>query len=331
MDKGAFYVGVDLGGTSMTAAVIDVRTGRVMGESKRKTRAELGALSVTDRIAKAISKSITNAGLKRQDILGIGVGVPGPIDPLTGIVVRCANLGASWDQFELGSILSEMIGLPIMIDNDVHVGAVGEFAFGAGKGLSDLIAIFVGTGVGGGIILNGKLHTGTRNSAGEVGHMIIAADVGPVCGCGERGCAEALCSRTAMEREIRASIASGQPSIISHLLEEAGRSDLSAGTIGDAYDAGDAVTIKAVSQAQYYLGLLIASCVNLIDPQAVILGGGVLERMGDAYLDPVRQAAQQHFLNKTDAAGIAILRAVLGDYSGAIGAAVLASERLSSS
>ena len=330
MDKGAYYIGVDLGGTSLTAAVIDVNDGQILGESKRKTRSELGALNVVDRMAKAISKAITNAGLKRQDIQGVGVGVPGPIDPLSGTVIRCANMGATWDQFELGSILSELINLPIVVDNDVHVGAVGEYAFGAGKGVSDLVAIFVGTGVGGGIIWHGKLHTGARNSAGEVGHMVIAADIGPVCGCGERGCAEALCSRTAMEREIRAAIAAGQASVISQLLQESGRSELSAGIIGNAYDAGDAVTIAAVSQAQHYLGLLIASCVNLIDPQAIVVGGGVLERMGDAYLVPVRLAAQQHYINKTDAAGIAIVRAALGDYSGAIGAAVLANERLAS-
>lgn len=328
MDKGAYYVGVDLGGTSLTAAVIDVNDGQILGESKRKTRSELGALGVVDRLAKAISKAITNAGLKHQDILGVGVGVPGPIDPLGGTVVRCPNMGATWDQFELGSILSEQIHLPIVVDNDVNVGAVGEHAFGAGKRVSDLVAIFVGTGVGGGIIWHGKLHAGARNSAGEVGHMVIAADVGPVCGCGERGCAEALCSRTAMEREIRAAIAAGQASVIPQLLQESGRSELSAGIIGNAYDAGDAVTIAAVNQAQYYLGLLIASCVNFMDPQAIVVGGGVLERMGDAYLVPVRQVAQQHYINKTDATGIAIVRAALGDYSGAIGAAVLAKERL---
>ncbi|MHB1356402.1 MAG: ROK family protein [Anaerolineae bacterium] len=328
MEKGAFYVGVDLGGTSLTAAVIDVRNGQVLGESKRKTRAELGALSVVERLAKSINKAITNAGLKRQDIQGVGVGVPGPIDPQSGTVIRCANMGESWDQFELGNVLSELIKLPIVVDNDVNVGAVGESAFGAGKGVRDMVAIFVGTGVGGGIIWHGKLHTGARNSAGEVGHMVLAADVGPVCGCGERGCAEALCSRTAIEREIRVSIAAGQTSIITQLLQESDRSDISAGIIGDAYDAGDAVTIAAVNQAQHYLGLLVASCVNFMDPQAIVVGGGVLERMGDPYLEPVREVAQQHYINKAGAAGIAIVRAALGDYSGAIGAAVLAKERL---
>jgi len=165
-----------------------------------------------------------------------------------------------------------------------------------------------------------------------VGHMVLLAD-GPLCGCGQRGHAEALASRTAMEREIRAALEAGRPSILPHLLAQAGRDPadpgpIGSGLIGDAYEAGDPVVVEAVERAQYYLGLLVASCVNLLDPEMVVLGGGVLERMGEPYLEPVRRVAQQHYVQKADAERVRVVRAELGDYAGALGAAVLAKRRL---
>jgi glucokinase len=323
------YVGVDLGGTSIFAAVVDPngKKSTVLGKAKSKTNAELGATAVTARIAGTIDLAIGRAGLKRKRIRAIGVGVPGPIDPEIGLVFRCANLGPTWDNFALGPALSDQVNLPVTIDNDVNVGALGEYHYGAGRGTRDMLAIFVGTGIGGGLILGGKLRSGVRNSAGEVGHMVVLAD-GPLCGCGERGHAEALASRTAMERDIRAGLEAGEPSIIAQLLQDQGRSLISAGIIGDAYEAGDALTIRVVQQAQYYLGILISACVNLLDPEAVVVGGGVLERMGESYLEPVRQMAVQHYLNKSQLDHIRIVRAALGDYPGALGAAILAKERL---
>jgi len=326
--KGA-YVGVDLGGTSIFAAVVtpDDKKSKVLGKAKSKTSAELGAVGVTARIATTIDMAIERAGLKRKHILGVGVGVPGPIDPDVGLVFRCANLGPTWDNFSLGDTLGSQISLPVTIDNDVNVGALGEYHYGAGRGAQDMLAIFVGTGIGGGLILGGKLRSGVRNSAGEVGHMVVLAD-GPLCGCGERGHAEALASRTAMERDIRDGIEAGRSSIVPQLLQEQGRSQISASIIGDAYDAGDALTMEVVRRAQYYLGILISACVNLLDPEAIVVGGGVLERMGDAYLDPARQVAVQHFLNKSQLDLVHIVRAALGDYPGALGAAILAKQRL---
>ncbi|NLV74282.1 MAG: ROK family protein [Chloroflexi bacterium] len=324
-----YYIGVDLGGTSLLAAVVDAESGRVIGESKRKTRSELGADGVTTRLVETIERAIKESRVKRDDIVGIGIGVPGPIDPTTGVVVRCENLGPSWDQYELGRTLDTMLHLPVTLDNDVNVGALGEHAFGAGKGYSDMVAIFVGTGVGGGVIIDNHLYSGSRNSAGEVGHLIVQAEGGPRCNCGQNGCAEALCSRLAIERYILEAIAAGESSIVPDILVQAGREDVSANIIGTAYEAGDQVTIAAVNKAQFYLGILVASCVNLLDPQAVVVGGGVLERMGDAYLEPVREAAYQRFINHAAAEEVKIVRAGLGDHSGVVGAAILARDRLS--
>lgn len=320
-------VGVDLGGTSIYAAVVDAGDGRVLGTAKRKTRAERGADAVMDRLLVTVERAIIDAGLSQKAILGVGVGVPGPVDPHRGLVVRCPNLGPTWDNFALGDELTRKLDKPVVVDNDVNVGAVGEHRHGAGRGTRDMLAIFVGTGIGGGIILGGRLYAGCRNSAAEVGHMVIEAE-GPVCSCGERGHAEALASRTAIERDIREALAAGQASIIPKLTQEAKKGLLTSGIIGDAYDAGDQVTISAVRRAQYYLGLLISSCVNFIDPEMVVVGGGLLERMGDAYLEPVRKTAQQHFINKQDMERVAIVRARLGDQAGAIGAAELVRQRL---
>jgi glucokinase len=320
-------VGVDLGGTNVLAAVIK-GSGRVLGESKAKVHAEVGASGLTEQIANTVMAALKRAGLKRRDVLGVGIGVPGPIQAETGIVVRCPNLGPSWDNFPLRQALGELLRLPVIVDNDVNVGAVGEYTYGAGKGARDMLAIFVGTGIGGGLILNGRLHSGCRDSAGEVGHMVILAE-GPLCGCGGRGHAEALASRTAMERDIRAALQAGQTSIIPRLMEAQGRTVMSASVIGDAFEAGDTVAVQAVERAQCYLGLLVSACVNLLDPETIVLGGGVLERLGDAYLEPVRCVAQEHYVNKSDMDRVRIVRAALGDYSGALGAAVLARQRLS--
>lgn len=319
------YVGVDLGGTSILAGVVD-KKGNILGEFKCKTEAEQGAVAVTKRVADAILSAIKKAGMRKKNIVGVGVGVPGPVQPQDGIVVCCANLGLTWSRYPLRQELTKLVDLPVTLDNDVNVGALGEYTYGAGRGTKDMLAIFVGTGVGGGIILNGKLRSGVRNSAGEVGHMVILAD-GPICSCGEKGHAEALASRTAIERDIRLAIASGQESIVPRLMAERGSDVMSAGIIGDAFDAGDEPTREAVRRAQYYLGILISACVNLLDPEIVVVGGGVLERMGEPYLELVRRVAEQHYINKLDVSRVRIVRAALGDYSGVLGAAVLARDR----
>ncbi len=321
-------VGVDLGATSLYAAVVDVASGERLGEVKAKSRAELGADAVSDRVVRTIKKALLAANVTRQHIIGVGIGVPGPVLADQGLVLSLTNMGPSWRHYPLAARLTESLGMRVIIDNDVNVGAVGEHRFGAGRGTQDMIAMFVGTGLGGGVILNGKLHTGFRGSAGEVGHMILHAG-GVLCGCGERGHAEAYASRTGIEKAIFAAIEAGEASVIPDLLKERGRTSLVSAILEEAYEQGDPVTVRAIEQAQTYLGLLIASCVNLLDPEAVVIGGGVVERMGEAYLSLAREIAYQHFLNKNDMERVRIVTAELGDASGAVGAAVLAHQRLS--
>jgi len=320
------WIGVDLGGTSLLAAVVG-EGGKVLGADKRRTMATLGAERVVERIAATIERALSRAGLGAHQVGGVGVGVPGPLDPAAGVVHSCPNLGPSWDNLPLAEMLSGLVGLPVMIENDVNAGAVGEFTYGAGRGARDLVALFVGTGLGGGLILDGRLRRGARNSAAEAGHIVLLAD-GPTCSCGQRGHAEALASRSAMERDIRAAVLGGRRSHITELVDLGSSAPLRAGAIQAAYAAGDAVVVEAVQRAQYYLGLLVATCVNLVDPDVVVVGGGVIERFGDAYLGPVRDIALQHYINKIRAKDVRVVAAALGDYSGAIGAAVVAAEHL---
>ena len=327
VDKDELAVGVDLGGTSLYAAVVNTGTGQILGEAKCKTKPKRGAVGVTERVVTTIASAMSEGGVRAEDVVGVGIGVPGPIDTRAGIVIRLTNMGPTWDGFPLAQTLAKLSGLSVVIENDVNVGAVGEHRFGAGRGVSDLIALFVGTGLGGGVILGGKLRTGFRGSAGEVGHMLVAAE-GETCGCGEKGHAEAYASRTAIERSICRAIDTGEACMLAEIVQKDKSARLTAKYIQRAYEAGDDVVVKAVQSAQYYLGLLIADCVNLLDPEAIVVGGGVLERMGDAYLEPVRGVARQHFLNKNAMESVRIVAAELGDSSGAIGAAVQASQRL---
>jgi glucokinase len=215
---------------------------------------------------------------------------------------------------------------PVYLENDVNLGTLGEHALGAGRGTRDMVGVFVGTGVGGGLILDGKLHSGYRHAAAEVGHMIVLAD-GPVCGCGKRGCLEAVASRTAIERDIRLGMAAGRGSLVSRLTEGDTRR-LTSGVLAKALRKGDPLVVEVMGRAQYYLGLLTASIVNLIDPEMVVFGGGVVEALGTKFLRTIRVTARQHFIQQAGADQVRIVAAELGDYAAVLGAAVLVRQRI---
>jgi glucokinase len=245
------------------------------------------------------------------------------MNPETGVVYNPPNL-PGWDEIALGPRLAEALGVPVAVENDVNLGTLGEFALGAGRGTRDMVGIFVGTGVGGGLILDGALRSGFRHAAAEVGHMIVLAD-GPVCGCGKRGCLESVASRTAIERDIRLGLAAGRQSAIPKLMK--GRGRMSSGVLAKALLSGDPLVSEVLGKAQWYLGLHVASVVNLVDPEMIVLGGGVVEALGDGFLEPVRLTARQYYIQQTDAEKVRIVAAQLGDLAGVLGAAVLARQK----
>ena len=315
-------VGVDMGGTKILSAVIDAE-GNILGTAKVSTKADERTSVVIGRIAESIQKAINKSNVDKASIRAIGIGAPGPLDPETGVVIFAPNLG--WRDVPLKAELEARTGLPTFVDNDVNVGTLGEHAFGAAQGVQNVVGIFVGTGIGGGIILKGELFHGASKTAGEVGHIIVKAG-GPRCGCGTRGCLEAIASRTAMAKQFRKAIEKdGKKSVLTKLTD----GDLSvirSGVLVKAIRAKDKLTLKVFKKATKYLGIGVGSIVNFLNPDMIVLGGGVVEALDDTFIDNIRTYAEKYALPDT-LNGVQIVRAKLGDNSGILGAAALARQR----
>jgi glucokinase len=317
------YIGVDLGGTSMRAAVVE-HDGTVLSFAKRKTHPELGAAGVVTRLAETINKAIELGHLKRKDVGGIGVGVPGPVDTQRGVVRVAVNLGKDWTNLPLADALLKQVGLPAYIDNDVRVGAMGEHTHGSGQGLDDMLAIFVGTGIGGGLVLGGQLRSGWRGSAGEVGHSVVADGNGILGKTGQPGTVEPLASRTGMERMLQELVAQGRESVVPQLMQSVGGGRMTSSVIYQALRQQDAVMAEVLAVAQHNLGLLAGNLINIIDPQMIVFGGGVTARLGERFVAPIRRVAYANLVNKQNARQIRIVAGALKDDAGVVGAAALA-------
>ena len=314
------YAGVDLGGTSFIAVVADGK-GHVLGSSSSVTTPGLPAAETIGQVADAILKAAKDAGVKPSKITAIGVGAAGAVDLERGIVIRAPNLG--WTDVPLADELRNRVGVKhVVLGNDVQVGIIGEHAYGAAKGTSRAVGVWIGTGIGGGLIANGEIDRGFRGAAGEVGHMVLKED-GPVCGCGRRGCVEALASRTAMERDVLASRRKPK-SIVPTIMKERGKDRMTSSVIARALKANDPVMQEVLAQAQHYLGLLVGNIVNLYDPEMVVIGGGLAERLKETFVAPIAELARERFLRPDPQKLIRIEHATLVDNGSALGACVLA-------
>src|SRR6185295_5838525 len=255
----AWVLGIDLGGTKVSAAVLDP-AGRIAGRARAKTKAWRNDEDVFGTIARTGHQAIENAGLQLAGLSAVGIGSPGPLDPVAGYIIESANL--KFRNFPLGPRLAEEFGVATRVENDVNAGLYGEFKAGAARGARDVLGVFVGTGIGGGLILNGRLYRGASLNAGEVGHIIVEAG-GPRCGCGNRGCLEALASRVAISREVKLAIKRGRKTVLSKRLKK--QTDLlSSNDLKDAYFEGDAVAVKVMNRAAKALGIALGSLVNLL-------------------------------------------------------------------
>ncbi len=321
--KNKYLVGIDLGGTKVLAAIM-TKKGKILTKVKRVTPVEEGPDAVITQMADAVERAMDKAGLKRKHIRVVGVGAPGPLDPKTGMVHFAPNL--KWENVPLAEKLGEALKLPVFVYNDVDAGTYGEFRLGAGRGKANVIGIFPGTGIGGGIILEKQLQTGARGSAGELGHTVILAD-GPVCGCGNKGCAEAVASRTAIGRDIRLAIDNGRESIITKLVDDLDEERITSGVLKKAAKKNDPLILEILGRTAYYLGLLTANTVNALDPEAIVFGGGLIEACERWLMPTIRSVAQQYYVNKRGAEAIDVVEAELGDYATVLGAAMLARNR----
>ncbi|MGH9396287.1 MAG: ROK family protein [Terriglobia bacterium] len=322
--KKEIIVGIDLGGTSIKALAVDGKN-KILATGKKKTQAGQKPKVLIKEIAELVESTAKDAGCKLKSVVAVSIGAPGAIDVRRGVVTEAPNLG--WKNVPLASELRLQLGTAIVVDNDVNVGVMGEHALGAGERVDDLVGIFVGTGIGGGIISGGKLFEGANGWAGEVGHTVIEVD-GPVCSCGRRGCAEALASRTAMERDVLNAIKSGAKSVVPEILKARKRDRITSSIIQAALAKNDPVMKEVIKRAQYYLGILVGNVVNVLDPERVVIGGGVAGRLGETFVGPIRSTAYEYFLHADAAKRTKVVAGRLGDNAGALGAVVLARKRL---
>ena len=315
--------GFDLGGTKIQTAVIDP-VGAVKGEARQPTPTDGTPADVAKAMTAALVEAAKAAGVESSDLQGVGVGSPGDADEKTGVVSDARNLPGWIGPFPLGEHLSGQFGVPVRIGNDVQVAVQGEFELGAGKEFQTILGVWWGTGVGGGLILDGKPWLG-RGAAGEIGHVVVKRG-GARCTCGRRGCMEAYAGRMAMEIKARKEVHDGAKTKLFEIMEERGRDRLTSGVWERALKHGDDLATRLIDRAVKALGAGIASCVNVIDPEAVIIGGGLGVRFGDKYVS--RIAARMHPHLFVDERPPAIRLAGLGDLGGAIGAALLVDTRV---
>jgi glucokinase len=315
--------GIDLGGTKIQTVVVDSEN-NVLGQSRHPTPATGGPEDVAAAMATALREATTQAGLDTRDLAGVGVGSPGNADEKTGVVSDAGNLPGWSGSFPLGERLSEQFGTPVRIGNDVSVAVQGEFELGAGKQFNTLLGVWWGTGVGGGLILNGKPWLG-RGAAGEIGHMVVKMG-GARCTCGRKGCMEAYAGRLAMEIKARKEVKKGAKTNLFRIMEERGRDRLTSGVWERALRHGDDLATRLIDRAVKALGAGIASAVNLLDPEAVIIGGGLGERLGEKYVSRIATRMHPHLFVPDRPPQMHV--AALGDLGGAIGAALLVDTRV---
>lgn len=306
---------VDLGGTKIMAAVL-LPDGEVLSRNYCLTMADKGPEVVIDRILSAVNGAMTQAELKTSDFIGLGIAAAGILDIKRGIVTTSPNL-PRWQNVPLRDILAEKLGIVTYIINDANAAALGEHRFGGGRGFGNMIYLTVSTGIGGGIIVDGKLYSGADGCAGELGHMTIEVD-GPQCNCGNFGCLEALASGWAVAREAKTRIKQGEKSSIIELAD--GRLEsITAETVAVAARRGDRLAADIVREAANYLGVGFANFVNIFNPELIVIGGG-LSKMGDMLLKPARRVLKERAF-KLPARTVRLARARLGSNAGIIGAA----------
>jgi glucokinase len=310
--------GVDLGGTKIQAVVVD-EGHEVVGQARHATPVRGGPPDVVARIVEAVREAAEQAGAGSGDLKGVGVGSPGAIDAGAGVVAEARNL-PGWDEpFAMGPALEDVLGTKVRLGNDVQVAVDGEFELGAGRDSSSLLGVWWGTGVGGGIILDGKPWLG-RGAAGEIGHIVVKQG-GARCPCGRRGCMEAYAGRAAMEIRARKLRKKGHSTKLFKIMEKRGRTRLQSGIWARALEAKDGMAIALIDRAVEALGTGVASAVNVLDVETVVIGGGLGTRLGEPYVRRIEAAMMPHlFVSDRPPA---VLPAALGDLGGAVGATLL--------
>lgn len=310
--------GIDLGGTKIEAIVVDGRH-QVLGSARRPTPSAGMPADVAREMAAAMSDAARAAGTKTSALKGVGVGSPGTVDTTAGTVSSARNL-PGWDgEFALAPALAEQLGTRVRIGNDVQVATDAEYQLGAGRPYGSVLGVFWGTGVGGGIVLDGEPWHG-RGGAGEIGHTVVRAG-GRRCPCGNKGCMEAYAGRAAMEDRARAAIGKGRKSELVKIARRKQRERFTSSIWGSALEQGDKLATELIDDAVKAIGTAVASASNLLDVEAVIIGGGLGVRFGEPYVSRIEEAMKPHLFPGHQPPAVRL--AGLGDRAGAVGAALL--------
>lgn len=318
------YIGCDLGGTNVRAAIVDVENGSIIHQMSIPTLARDGPEALMKRMAGLFLQITEWAGMKKEDVGGVGIGVPGLLDLEKGETLFLPNLPGTWPHVPLADTITKHTRLPTALLNDVRSITNGEWRFGAGRGVDTVVVFAVGTGIGGGLVINGQLHLGIAGTGGEVGHMTIDYN-GPTCGCGNKGCLEAYASGPAIAAMGMKAVAQGLSTRIGEMSEY----DLNRITpelIARAANAGDQIAQDIFERAGFYLGMAAANICVAIGPRRIIIGGGV-SQVGDLLLNPIRRTLRER-VSVMPVEQVEVLQSQLGKNAGVIGAARWAADTL---
>ena len=310
-------VGIDLGGTKIRSVVVRP-DGTMLAEDVRPTDAEGGQAVVVDRLVESARAAVAASRVDLDAILAVGVTAPGTVDFDEGILHQPPNL-PGWDRVPLGSLLTERLGRPVFLENDANAAAYGEWRYGAGVGLRHMIYLTVSTGIGAGLILNGQLYRGADGAAGELGHTAVDVN-GPPHNCGQIGCVEVMASGTAIARMAHEAVAAGRSAPLARLAAETG--ELTAHEVDLAADGGDPAAREILARAASYLGIGLANYINIFNPEAIVIGGGVT-RIGRQFLEPAYALAKARAF-RLPAERVRFLPAALEGRSEVLGVSALA-------
>ena len=316
-----WIVGVDVGGTNIVVGVVPMEGGEVRAFQTQPTQAQRGPKFVVDRIVEMVEHSIATVlaeeGGTRDDIAGVGIGSPGPLDRATGVVINTPNLG--WRNFPLRDLIANAVHLPATLDNDANCATYGEWWLGAGRGLDPLVGFTLGTGIGGGIVLNGEIYHGVSDAAGEIGHMTIDS-TGRKCNCGNYGCLEAYASGPAIALRAVEGIEAGVDTMLVEMV--AGKlENISAATVYEAAARGDPYADEVMKDTARFLGTGIANIINILNPAMVVISGGVT-RAGDHLFEPLRAEVRRRAFKSAEE-NCRIVAAEMPDRAGVVGAAAV--------
>lgn len=309
-------IGIDVGGTNVKIALVDGE-GKIIYSNSVPTYAQMGYEYTVNNIKQAIRDLVKETNTEAKDIQGIGFDFPGQVDCKTGVVKLAPNI-PGWVNVPIAQMIEEEFHIPTRIDNDVRCAALGELKFGAGRGCENFVCITVGTGIGSGLVINGKVVRGAANAAGELGHIKLQMEDGPLCGCGDSGCLEAFASGPSIVAMAQEYLKGGKSAKFREL---AGDGEITPYIVAKAAEAGDPVAKRIFEKMGYYIGMGLTSVINLLNPEKIIIGGGVAE-CGDLLLDPIRRTINDRAM-KVQRESVEIVPAELGNSAGVIGASML--------